>query len=80
MWAAQVIYAVSASMAWLILWLPSQSCDPMLTLCLVRRQEMAEEVRSERQRRAGSAVNGRKSEQILIRHQESRALNILLQP
>lgn len=41
---------------------------------------MAEEVRSERQRRAGRGLNGRKSEQILIRHQESRALNILLQP
>lgn len=39
---------------------------------MFRRQETAEEVRSERQRHAGGALNGRKSEQMLIRLQGSR--------
>lgn len=38
-----------------------------------RRQEMAEEVRSEQRRHTGRGLNGRKSEQRLIRLQENSA-------
>lgn len=37
---------------------------------MFRRQEVAEEVRSERRRHTGRGLNGRKREQILIRLEE----------
>lgn len=36
-----------------------------------RGQETTEEVRSEQQRHTGRGLNGRKSEELLIRHQET---------